>query len=407
MPSFFKITAALAAFFLFSINAQAADPDPRNWDSVLAEARGQEVFFHAWGGAENINAYIKWVGDEVMGAYGVKLTQVKISETGNVVTRILAEKEAGRNENGAVDLVWVNGENFAAMKRQGLLLPFAWSTKLPNYALTDYENKPVLTTDFTTPVDGLESPWGTAQLTFYYDSEVLGSPPVSLSELEAWIHHNPGRFTYAAPPNFIGTTFLKQVLYGLTDDPEIFRTAPDMQTFERVSAPLWEWLDRVHPDLWRSGRIFAADTTQLKTLLSDSEIDIAMTFNPGEASSGINEGLLPASVRSFVMDYGSIGNAHFVAIPFNANAKAGAMVVANFLLSPKAQARKNDESVWGDPTVLAYDKLSQEDQALFDGLQQGLATLGADQLGATLNEPDAAWSDLLDAQWARRYGAGN
>lgn len=407
MLNYIKILAAFAVFALPGSFANAADPDPKNWEVVLEEAKGQEVFWHAWGGAESINAYIAWVGDEVEAAYGVKLTQVKITETGNVVTRILAEQEAGRDENGAVDLVWVNGENFASMKRQGLLLPKPWSTYLPNYALTDFENKPVLTSDFTTPVDGLESPWGTAQLTFYYDSENLETPPASLDDLEIWVHDNPGRFTYAAPPNFIGTTFLKQVLFGLVEDRSIFQSAPSEAVFAEVSAPLWAWLDRVHPDLWRSGRIFAADTTQLKTLLSDSEIDIAMTFNPGEASSAINEGLLPETVRSFVMDYGSIGNAHFVAIPFNANAKAGAMVVANFLLSPEAQARKNDEAVWGDPTVLAYDKLAPTEQALFDALEQGAATLSAAGLGATLNEPDARWSEMLDAEWAKRYGAGN
>jgi putative thiamine transport system substrate-binding protein len=119
------------------------------------------------------------------------------------------------------------------------------------------------------------------------------------------------------------------------------------------------------------------------------------------------EGILPDTVRSFVMEYGSIGNAHFVAIPYNATAKAGAMVIADFLLSPAAQARKGDEAVWGAPTVLAYDKLSTQDQALFDAAISGPATLGEQELVATLNEPHALWSNALDAEWAKRYGAGN
>ncbi|MCF6302742.1 MAG: ABC transporter substrate-binding protein, partial [Devosiaceae bacterium] len=242
MPPFAKIFSILAAFALSVSPLAAADPDPNDWDSVLAEAKGQEVFWHAWGGAQNINAYIAWVGQEVQSRYGVKLTQVKISETANVVARVLAEFEAGRTENGAVDLVWVNGENFATLKRQGLLLSSPWSTFLPNYALTDFENKPVLTSDFTTPVDGLESPWGTAQLTFYYDSAIVPTAPDSLAALEEWIQKNPGRFTYAAPPNFIGTTFLKQVLLGLTSDHSVFKTAPDATVFEATTAPLWAWL---------------------------------------------------------------------------------------------------------------------------------------------------------------------
>ena len=93
-----------------------------------------------------------------------------------------------------------------------------------------------------------------------------------------------------------------------------------------------------------------------------------MPFNSGEASSAIKAQELPNSVRSFVLDYGSMGNSHFVTIPYNANAKAGAMVVANFLLSAKAQARKADENVWGDPSVLNMNALNEEQKALFDAL---------------------------------------
>lgn len=386
--------------------ALAADPDPADWSAVLAEAKGETVYFNAWGGAENINAYLQWVGDEVKARYGVSLEHVKLSDTADAVSRVLAEKAAGYMEGGAVDLIWINGENFASMKKNGLLLDAHWADKLPNFALADTENKPVLTMDFTTPVDGLESPWGTAQLTFYYDSSRIAEPPRSLDALAAWIHAHPGRFTYAAPPDFIGSTFLKQLAYGLMDDTTILAGPVDPARFDADTAPIWAWLDDVRPDLWRSGRVYAADVTQLKTLLSDGETDIAMTFNPGEASSAIAEGLLPETTRSFVLDYGTIGNAHFVAIPFNASAKAGAMVVANFLLSPEAQARKADEAVWGDPTVLGYDKLDAAGKALFDDLKRGPATLGPAEIGKALTETDPSWMEALEAEWARRYGAG-
>ncbi|MBU1174555.1 MAG: ABC transporter substrate-binding protein [Alphaproteobacteria bacterium] len=400
------VLAAVLALGLSASAPSAADPDPANWPSVLAAARGETVYFNAWGGSENINDYIAWAGGEVERRYGVALEHVRLSETADAVNRVLSEKQAGRIEGGAVDLIWINGENFAAMKRAGLLLPEAWADTLPNYALADTEGKPTLLTDFTTPVCGRESPWGTAQLTFYYDSAELSAPPEDIAALGRWIAENPGRFTYAAPPNFIGTTFLKQLAYGLFDDPSVLSKSADPEKFGAITAPLWAFLDKVHPDLWRSGRVFAADTTQLKTLFGDREIDIAMTFNPGEASSAIHDGLVPDTVRSFVMDYGTIGNAHFLAIPFNASAKAGAMVVANFLLSPEAQVKKADEAVWGDPTVLAYEKLAPEDQALFDALDNGPATLGPDALGKALSEPDPSWTEMLEAEWQRRYVGG-
>lgn len=404
-----KIVAAASALTLLALPsaAMAEDLNPSNWPSVVEAARGQEVYFNAWGGAPNINAYIAWVGEQVQDKYGVTLNHVKLDDTANAVNRVVTEKAAGRDEGGSVDLIWINGENFASMKRQGLLIDDNWSEMLPNYQFADVAGKPTLTYDFTVPVDGQESPWGMAQLTFYYDSAWLETPPTNLEALAQWIEDNPGRFTYAAPPNFIGTTFLKQVLYGVVDDQSVLREPADSADFDAVTSPLWAYLDRLKPNLWRKGEVYASDTTQLKNLLADGEIGIAMTFNPGEASSAIKQQELPESVRSFVMDYGSMGNSHFVTIPYNANAKAGAMVVADFLLSAQAQSRKADENIWGDPTVLNVNALPAEDKALFDSLERGPATLAADQFGATLLEPDASWAVKLEEEWAKRYVRSN
>jgi putative thiamine transport system substrate-binding protein len=56
------------------------------------------------------------------GPWHPRLEHVKITDTADVVKRVRAEKAAGRTDRaGTVDLVWINGENFAAMKADGLL----------------------------------------------------------------------------------------------------------------------------------------------------------------------------------------------------------------------------------------------------------------------------------------------
>ncbi|HSR71018.1 MAG TPA: ABC transporter substrate-binding protein, partial [Kiloniellales bacterium] len=138
-------------------------------------------------------------------------------------------------------------------------------------------------------------------------------------------------------------------------------------------------------------------------LLDDGELDIAISFYPADAASLIESGRLPKSARSFVLEGGTIGNTHFVAIPFNAQAKAAAMVVANFLMSPEAQARKQDPAVWGDQTVLAMDKLSAEDSALFDLAEDYPALLSPEALGPTLLEPHPSWMTRIESEWQRRF----
>jgi putative thiamine transport system substrate-binding protein len=398
------LTAALFALLFGAAAAQAGMPDARDWDAVLAEAKDETVYFHAWGGEPRINDYIAWAAREVEQRYGVRVIHVKVSDTAEVVSRVLTEKAAGRNEGGAVDLVWINGENFAAMKREGLLYETPWSTELPNYAFVDVENKPSVALDFTVPVEGREAPWGMAKLVFFYDAAQLQDPPRSAAELAEWIAANPGRFTYPQPPDFTGTTFLKQLLVELAPDPAVLQEAATDETFAAAAAPLFDWLDAAHPNLWRQGRAFPRDFGSLRRLLADGEVDIAFAFNPSDASSAIANGELPDTVRSFVFDKGTLGNTHFVAMPFNANAAAGAMVFANFLMSPEAQARKQDPEVWGDPTVLAVDRLPPEDRARFAALDLGIATLPPEKLGPTLPEPHPSWVERIEHEWARRYG---
>lgn len=398
------LTGALVAALCLTLPGHAEDADPSDWKTVLEQARGQTVYWHAWGGEPRINDYIAWVGATLKERHGVELVQVKVDDTANVVSRVLAEKAAGITTDGAVDLVWINGENFAAMKREGLLRATGWANKLPNWRHVDVDGKPTVANDFTVPTDGLEAPWGMAQLVFMYDTARLTQPPRSIDALLAWAKANPGRFSYPQPPDYIGTTFLKQALFELAPDPSVLAKPANDAGFDAVTAPLIAYLDALHPHLWRSGHAFPQNGNALRQLLADGEIDIALSFNPAAASNAIANKELPDSVRTFVFDGGTIGNTHFVAIPFNTDVAAGAMVTADFLMSPEAQARKQDPTVWGDPTVLAVNALATDDKARFDALDLGIATLTPAELGRTLPEPHASWMTRLEQVWLARYG---
>ncbi len=406
-----KLALSLAFLALGSVSALAggSPPDPSDWDAVIEKARGETVYFNAWGGSQNINAYIEWAGETLKERYGVTLKHVKLDDTANAVASVVAEKAAGRDEGGTIDLIWINGENFAAMKRQGLLMTPGWAEKLPSFAYADVENKPTIRTDFTIPVEGLESPWGMAKLVFFYDSArtQAGSLPKDADGLLDWARANPGRFSYPQPPDFIGSSFLKQVLAEKISDPALLQKPVDEADFDEVTKPLFAYLDELNPLMWRSGRAFPQNYPAMKQLLADSEVDIIFAFNPAEASSAIVNGELPDTVRSFTFPGGTLANTHFLTIPYNAPARAGALVVANFLLSPEAQARKQDPAIWGDPTVLALDKLDAEDRARFDAIDLGVATLRPDELGPALDEPHPSWMERIEMEWKRRYGVAN
>ncbi|MEM9762295.1 MAG: ABC transporter substrate-binding protein [Pseudomonadota bacterium] len=401
-----RILATLAALVAAPFVAHAEpDPNPADWPAVLAEAKGQTVYWHAWGGDQRINAFIDWAGDKAEARYGVEVVHVKLSDTAEAVSRVLAEKAAGTVSGGAVDLIWINGENFAAMKENDLLFG-PWAEDVPNWQYVDVAGKPTVISDFTVPTNGLEAPWGMAQIVFYHDTAITPEPPRSLAALLDWAQANPGRFAYPEPPNFLGTTFLKQALYGLLDDTSILAAPVDEAAYADTVAPLWTYLDALTPHLWREGRAYPQNGARLRQLLADGEIEIAFSFNPGEASSAIANFELPESVRTYILERGTIGNTSFVAIPFNANAAAGAMVLANFLMSPEAQARKQDPAYWGNGTVLDIAALSAEDQARFAAIDLGPATLPPEELVPVLPEPHPSWMVRIERDWAERYGVG-
>ena len=395
-----KHLAILAA--LLAPVAALADPNPADWDAVTSEAKGQTVFWNAWGGSTTTNDFLAWVGTRVAEDYGVTLEHVKLTNTADAVTRVLSEKQAGENDDGAIDMIWINGANFNAMKEADLLFgPYA--EQLPNWAFVDVDGKTVQT-DFTVPTEGYESPWAMAQVVFIHDTADLAEPLADMNAILEWSTANPGRFTYPQPPNFLGTTFLKQALVDLLDDPSVLAVEATDETYAEVTAPLWDFLEALTPTLWREGRAYPATGPAQLQLIADGEVDLSLSFSPGAATAAIANDELPDTVRTFVLEGGTIGNASFVAIPYNSGSKAGAMVVANFLMSPEAQARAQDPNILGYGTVLNMAALSDDDRAAFDALELGIATLSPAELGTVQDEPHPSWMTRIADDWADRYG---
>jgi ABC-type uncharacterized transport system YnjBCD substrate-binding protein len=317
-----------------------------SWDETLAEARGQTVYWHAWGGDPQVNAYIAWVGDQVEARYGIELIHVKLTDTAEAVARVVAEKAAGRTEGGgSVDLIWINGENFAAGKEAGLWLE-DWATALPNARYLDPDDASVAR-DFQVPVDGQEAPWSRAAFVFAHDSARVPEPPADLDALLDYARANPGRVTYPAPPDFTGSAFVRQVVAARGEDAA------------------FDYLRELKPLMHRRGEVFPKSEAELNELFANGQVDFAMSYDANFIASAVSKGQFAETTRPFVLGAGALANVSFVTIPADAGSAEGAQVVANLLLSPELQARKADPAVLGHPTVLDLSRLPQDRRAAF------------------------------------------
>ena len=400
--NYLRFIRLMAIYSALSIGLFSQPSYSDQWQDTLDQATGDTVYWHAWGGDTRTNDFISWVGEQTDSLYDVKVQQVKLSSTSEAVTQVLAEKAAGENTKGAVDMIWINGPNFLAMKQQNLLHgPFV--KNLPNAQYLDLSIGSAATVDFTEAVDGLEVPWRLARFVFIVDSDRVKNSPKSMSQMLTWAQQNPGRLTHPVVSNFMGTTFLKQALIELTPDTSVLQQEASKVSFEKASAPLWEWYDSIKPYLWREGTSFPENEAIQQQMLSDGVVDIAMAFDPGAAAAGIASGLLPPSARVLVPSEGSLGNISFVAIPYNASHTAAAKVVANFLLQPETQAHMQNIDVLGSFSVLDTNKISHQHTMAFSALPTSEALPTLVELGPTLLEPHSSWTELLKQHWSERY----
>ena len=347
------------------------------WDDILASAQGQTVRWWLWGGDERVNAYIDDVVAPIAEQRGIKLERVPIDDTADAVQRVVAEVRAGE-EDGAVDLIWINGENFAAGKDGDLWLN-DWVSRLPNSKYLDLDD-PSIALDFQVPTDGQEAPWSRAAFIFAYDSERVANPPETFDDLLAWAKDNPGRFTYPAPPDFTGSAFVRSVIQRLGS---------------REAA--WELLRELRPLQHRDGDAFPENEAELNELFANGEVDIAMSYDPGFVQGAVTRGQFPESARPFLIGGGALVNTSYVVIPRNAANAEAAQVLADVLLDPELQAIKADPDVLGLPTVLALDRLTDAQREPFSSATASDYLL--DDFGELLPELAASEVGPIEMEW--------
>ncbi len=368
---------------------------------VEAQAKGQTVSLWMYGGDEQGNAYVDRDLVPAAAAEGVTLRRVPVADTGEAITRILSERQAGSTD-GDVDLVWVNGNNFGTGKQAGGWL-CGWAKDLPNRKYVDPAD-PLLVTDFGTPIDGCESPWHKAQFTLVYDSAKVPDPPTTLQGVLDYARAHPGRFTYPAPPDFTGSVFLREVAVAESDVPVDYT----QEAAAKVTPGLYKTLRDLAPSLWREGKTYPKDQAELDKLYAGGEVDFTMTYGPATLTDLVAKGTFPKTTKVLTLAGGTVGNASFLAIPSTSGSQAGAKVVANLALSPEQQLKKAEPDVWGQFTVLDPARLDAADKAAFAGLPSSPVVPSYAVLSRDAHaELGSAWVPVLDGGWRRQVLAGS
>lgn len=373
----------LVLSLLFSVVGCSSDSNEtsntqqKNWDDILEEAKGTEVSFYGWGGDQKTNEWIDgFLSDRLKEKYDITLNRVPMNIE-DILNKMITEKQL--DSEGTIDIVWINGENFFTAKKNELLYgPF--TDKLPNFnKYIDKESEEVKK-DFGFKVEGLEAPFGKAQFVMVCDKSKVNSYPKDHKELLEFVKKNKGKFTYPAPPDFTGSAFIRNIMYDIVGYDNLKDLKADKEEVKKAIMPAIKYLKEIKPYLWREGKTYPATIAQLNNMYSDGEVIMTMSYNPNSPQAKINTGEFPESTRTFMFENGTIGNTHFLAVPFNSPNKSGALIAINEILSVEAQASKYNPKIWGDLPVLDNDNLSKDEKEMFKSIDLGKATIPQEEL---------------------------
>ena len=402
------LTAFLAAAMTFSLAAcgsgsgdsssqeQNGSVDDMTFDEMVEAAEGTTVTFYGWGGDEKLNDWLDNKFAPVMKEkYDITMERVPM-DIDQVLSQLSGEIEGGE-EDGSIDMIWINGENFQSAKENNMLYgPF--TDKLPNFNdYVDAESEDV-TLDFAYPVEGYEAPYGKAQVVMIADTAVTPDVPKSAEALEEFVKKYPGKVTYPALPDFTGSAFVRNIIYEICGYEQFLDMEADKETVREAVEPAMEYLRGLNPYLWNEGKTLPDSSTTLDNMFADGEVVLNMTYDAYATALNIESGTYTDTTETFQFDKGTIGNTNFMAVAANSGNKAGAMVAINEMLSPEIQADRY-EQLRVIP-VLDNSKLSEEQKAAFDAVDLGEGVIPQDELlSKRLPEMPAELVPIIEEIW--------
>ena len=377
-------------------NDKAKNVDNMKWEEILQEAKGSTVTFYGWGGDEELNAWLDNVfAPKMKEMYDITMERVPM-DIDQILSQLSGEIQASK-EDGSIDMIWINGENFKSAKENNMLYgPFL--EKLPNAKkyldLDADENK----YDFGYATEGYEAPYGKSQLVFMHDSEVTSDVPTNSKQLLEFVKENKGKVTYPALPDFTGSAFVRNVIYDICGYEQFQNMEEDKETVKKAIQPAIDYLVELNKYLWNEGKSFPADSTQLDNMFKDGEVVMNMSYTAYAVARGIENGSYTDTTKTFLFDKGTIGNTNYMAIAKNSGNKAGAMVAINEMISAEVQASRL-ENLKTIP-VVDNNKLSNEEKAEFDKVDIGQGTIPQDELlSKRLPEMSAGLVPIIEEIW--------
>ncbi|MBV7391631.1 ABC transporter substrate-binding protein [Enterococcus alishanensis] len=382
-----------------SNNEPAETTEIKNFEDAVEQAKGKTVTFYGYGGDEKANAWVDEVVTPAMKEkYDVTVKRVAMSAE-DFMNKMVTEKEAG-TKKGDMDVLWINGENFYTAKQADLLFGPIQDKVESFEKLMDTEGHNS-NYDFGVPIDGLEVPYGSAQLVFGGNTNDFSDGfPTSSEALLAYAKDNPGKITYTALPEFTGSAFVRNIICDIIGYDALEAAPADKDKLYEVIKPGLDYLNELKPYLWQEGKTYPATTAELNEMFASGQVSMTYSYSQMHVAEKIADGEFPETTDAFLFDKGTIANESYLAIPETAPQKAAAIVLINEMTSESAQLEKATAKYGYSIPPFDETKLSENAKATLNSLYEEPGALSLAELNEKqIPEVQAEKIPIIEELW--------
>jgi len=308
-------------------------------DALLPHAAGTEIVFYDF-----TESFGPLFVDNLIPAFNATYPDITINhvsiEGAAGVQQMIAAHEAGRA--APADVFFMPNGQVRLANESGVIANLPLHTMLP--AAPDLAEGPA-TVSRGYFHGGVVVPFHRNQTAIGYDTRSLSSEdvPLTFDALLAWAQANPGKFAMTSPAGGgSGGGFLESAILALAS-PECVAQAQDF-SLTPEQAVEWAAGDCLDPVM------AYFDTLEEFVEITNGNTDTLNLIANGVATIGtvwedqtfdfIGRGLLPATVRTTLLETGQVGDGDGIMIAAGTDNLAASLLWVNFLLSDEAQIIK-------------------------------------------------------------------
>lgn len=333
-----QLIALIMIILLLTGCTAPVSPEEVKWQRIEDSVDGTTVNFYVW--TEDEDA-LTWFTETVAKHLetSAKINFILTEKDQDIVFEQLSQQHTNLDNNGTIDLLWLDESAFQSFYNAQLLYgPFADSlensTRYFNLASLDHRYIGA------TETNGYLVPFNQSALTFYYNRDTLYDPPQDLDMLMTVVKDNPGKFTYPNPQDPVGSAFVRTVILNFADSEAFVGETLSQAKLAELVQPGLDYLKTLSPYLYQSGKTYPKSADALHQLFASGDLFITMSDDYLHAYQYTGDAIYPEGTRPFLFSDVVLGAKQYLAIPFNAQNKSGAMVAINEIIGYTMQLDK-------------------------------------------------------------------